>query len=83
MKASLGALRDARRMIAMQLDHEGKHEEARLCRAGMRDNAATRVFAEYQMLAAERHVHAERQGQMAGCLAGMAIGFLIAYILLV
>lgn len=75
--------RKARNLIADQLDGEGKHEEARMCRAGMRDNAATKVLATAFWVAGIQVAKAQVHSGIAGTLFGMAIGYLAAYILLV
>ena len=82
MTAPLNVQRAARNLIADQLSAEGKHEEARLCRAGMRDNAGTKVLAQTLMTSAARITHAERHGQIAGCLFGVFVGFIVGVILL-
>lgn len=75
--------RKARNLIADQLDKDGRHDEARKTRAGMRDNVASGVLAASFWVAAKRQGEVQMQASIAGCLAGMAIGFLAAYILLV
>lgn len=74
--------RKARNLIADQLDGEGRHDDARLTRAGMRDNAASKVLAETLMLSAAREMAAERHGQIAGTLFGVFVGFVVGIILL-
>lgn len=75
--------RKARNLIADQLDKDGRHDEARKTRAGMRDNVATNVLAASFWVAGKRVAEVQMQASIAGCLVGMAIGFLAAYILLV
>jgi hypothetical protein len=75
--------RKARNLIADQLDKDGRHDEARKTRAGMRDNVAANVLAASFWVAGKHAAEVQMQAGIAGCLAGMAIGFLAAYILLV
>lgn len=79
----LAVRREARSLIADHHDRQGKHEEARLTRAGMRDNDATEVLAASIWVSAVNSYNAENRALVAGALAGLAIGFLAAYILLV
>lgn len=79
----LSVRRKARTLIADQLDREGRHDDARKTRAGMRDNTATEVLAAAVWVSAQDIAKAEVKGGMAGVLVGMAIGFLAAYVLLV
>lgn len=75
--------RRARNLIADELDRQGRHDDARLTRAGMRDNAASEVLAVSFWVAGEQLAKEQIRSGIAGTLVGMAIGYLAAYILFV